>query len=658
MCGICGIVSFGGQPDTGLVSAMMDQLRHRGPDGSGLLVDDGAVLGHVRLALIDQAGGGQPLASADRDLWVTFNGEIFNFVELRAQLIDLGHRFLTRSDTEVIVNAYKQWGVACFDRFNGQWAIGMWDRGKGRLTLSRDRLGVRPLYYRLDGQSISFASEVKALFQDPRVSRELDPVGLDETLTVWSPVAPRTQFLGISQLPPGHFASFDASGFVMKPYWEPHFPERGLEPQQDFRANADRLRELIVNATRLRFERSDFPVGAYLSGGLDSAVTTAAIRAFTSASLDTFSIRFTDAAFDEGGYQAEMVQRLGTQHHEVAVTHREIADVFPEVVAHAEGTLLRTAPAPMFLLSRLVRQSGYKVVVTGEGADEVLGGYDIFREAKLREFWARDPASALRRRGAELLYPWMQVNPGKAPAFARAFFGQDLELGDPGMSHRTRWNTTGQLRHLLHDDYRAGAATDQAEGMPANGTGWDLLSRAQWLEMSTLLPGYILSSQGDRMLMANSVEGRFPFLDAEVVAFANQLPARHKLLGLTEKFLLKVAFGDLIPRSILERPKQPYRAPDAAAFFAGDSSPEWFQEVMSPSAVRRAGIFQPEQTASLIQKARLRSASFGNSDNMRLVAVASTQLLHNEFIVRAPASVLPSTYEPPNYTDLTDLERV
>lgn len=657
MCGICGIVSATAPPDPDVVTRMVAQLSHRGPDGSGVLRDHRAVLGHARLALIDQAGGAQPLATEDRGLWVIFNGEIFNYLELRAELVALGHRFLTLSDTEVIVNAYRQWGEGCFEKFNGQWAIGLWDRALGRLTLSRDRLGVRPLYYHLFGDRLAFASEVKALFVDPHVPRALDPAGLDQTLTLWSTVAPQTQFKGVSQLSPGHVATFDDSGFQTRAYWEPSFPDRGAEPGQDIEENAERLRELLVRATRLRFERSDFPVGAYLSGGLDSSITTAAIREFTSAELDTFSLRFTDAEFDEGPYQAEMVRRLGTSHHEVEVSNRDIAEIFPEVVRHAETTLLRTAPAPMFLLSRLVRSSGYKVVVTGEGADEVFGGYDIFREAKLREFWARDPDSALRARAAELLYPWLPRNPGKAPAFAKAFFSQDFDPADPAMSHRTRWNSTAQLKHLLTPAFRSDPQPDFASTLPSGSMRWDSLSRAQWLEMKTLLPGYILASQGDRMLMANSVEGRFPFLDPDVVAFANALPARHKLFGLEEKFLLKVAFADLIPATILTRPKQPYRAPDAAAFLTAGKPPDWFDDLLAPESVRRIGVFEPTQVAGLVGKARARPRNLGNTDNMRLVAVASTHLLHELFI--SPSATLSGTRTPPEpttYIDLTERE--
>ncbi|KQV78003.1 asparagine synthase [Nocardioides sp. Root122] len=640
MCGICGVVvTDGPPPDRELVTRMIGRLRHRGPDGSGLYLDDQAALGHTRLAIIDTEGGAQPLCNEDGTLWISFNGEIFNYVELGDELRRRGHRFRTHSDTEVIVHAWEEWGEDCFTRFNGQWALALWDSRERRLVLSRDRLGVRPLFFTRDAHRIAFASEVKALMADPEVPRELDPVGLDQVLTYWSTVAPRTVFRGIEQLEPGHVAVLDRDGFRRRPYWSADFPARGAEPGQDVEENARELRERIVEAARLRFLRSDVPVGAYLSGGIDSSITAAVIARYTDAPLHTFSLRFADAEYDEGVHQQRMVAQLGAQHQDITVSPADVAEVFPDVVLHTETPILRTAPAPLFLLSRLVRQNGYKVVVTGEGADEVLAGYDIFREGRVRAFWARDPGSTTRDRAVELLYPWMANNPGQAPAFARSFFGQDLDPDDPAISHRPRWASTSAVKGMLApgllDEVVRGAGDDVLALLPPQSASWDPLSRAQWLEMTTLLPGYILSSQGDRMLMANSVEGRFPFLDKDVIAFANQLPARHKLNGLDEKHLLKLAFEDLVPEEIRRRPKQPYRAPDTASFFT-DTPPDWLGDVTSPAAVADAGVFNPRAVQGLLTKAaRTHGVRTGNTDNMRLLAVVSTQLLHQQLVVDA-----------------------
>lgn len=649
MCGICGIVTEGPPPDLDLITTMIGRLRHRGPDGSGYFRDRRAALGHARLAIIDTAGGGQPLCNEDGSVWVTFNGEIFNYVELGRELRALGHVFRTASDTEVVVHAWEEWGESCFSRFNGQWALALWDRVHERLVLCRDRLGVRPLFYARDHHRLVFASEVKAIFADPSIGRSFDAAGLDQTFTYWSAVAPQTVFRGIEQLEPGFVAVLDREGFRKAPYWSIGFPDRGQEQGQDAAENTEGLRARLVEATRLRFLRSDVPVGAYLSGGIDSAVTAAAISRYTDVPLHTFSLRFADAEFDEGGYQQVMATALGTKHEDIVVSLSDIAEVFPQVIWHAETPILRAAPAPLFLLSKLVRDHGYKVVVTGEGADEVLGGYDVFREARVRLFWSRDRESQKRAGAADLLYPWMSRSPSRSPAFARSFFGQNLDPRDPAVSHRPRWDSTAAIKALLSPDMRdevaRAGAPDVVTAMPAGSDAWDPLSRAQWLEMTTLLPGYILSSQGDRMLMANSVEGRFPFLDRDVVEFANALPSRHKLFGLDEKYLLKRAFSDLVPDDILHRPKQPYRAPDAASFFFSGARPEWLDEVTSPEAIRAGGVFDPSLVAGLFAKClRTGGVNMGNTDNMRVLAVLSTQLTHRDFIVGDGAG---ARYQPP-----------
>ncbi|WP_029145919.1 asparagine synthase (glutamine-hydrolyzing) [Microbacterium luticocti] len=645
MCGIAGVYSPDAVPDLAAGLAMVGALAHRGPDGSGCYRDERVLLGHTRLAIVDTGGGAQPLCNEDGTVWVAFNGEIFNHVELAAELAAHGHVFRTRSDTEVIVHAWEQWGSGCFARFNGQWAIALWDRPAGALVLSRDRLGVRPLYWTRAGARVLFASEVKALFTDPDVPRGFDAAGICDVLSLWAPLAPRTVFDGVHQLPPGCWARLDEHGMHVEEWWSPDFPDRGTEPDQDLHENIDRLRQAVTDATGLRFARSDVPVGAYLSGGIDSAVTASVIAGMSGVDLHTFSLRFADAEFDEGPHQERIARRLGTVHESVTVTADQIGEVFPDVVRHAETVLLRTAPAPMYLLSQLVHGAGYKVVVTGEGADEVLAGYDIFREARVRDFVARDPGSPARATALGLLYPWMVRNPAAAPAFAQAFFGQGHDPADPARSHRPRWRSTAVLQSMLTADVAAQAVTsvagtdEVAARLAARGAGWDPLAQAQWLEMTTLLPGYILAAQGDRMLMAHSVEGRFPFLDHRVVEAAARIPARQKMLGLHEKHVLKQAFADLVPDEIRDRPKQPYRAPDASSFFGGGAG--WFADLLDEAALRRVGVFRPEVVAALVAKCR-RSGGRGlsNTDNMRMVAVASAQLLATELLdapYRAPA---------------------
>lgn len=636
MCGICGLLSKTGPPDRELLLRMIDRLEHRGPDASGYYRDQSVALGHTRLSIIDAEGGAQPMGNPAGTLWVVFNGEIFNFIELRAELEALGRRFRTASDTEVILHAFEEWGLQCFSRFNGQWALALWDRAARSLTLCRDRFGIRPLYLHRGQDRLAFASEVKCLFADTTVTRAMDPAGMAECFTTWSAIAPHTVFKGVEQLEPGTALVIDRTGERVHRYWSPSFPPLGEEPEQDLHENEERLREVVVEACRLRFVRSDVPVGAYLSGGLDSAITAAVIARYTNAPLRTFSLRFDDPEFDEGKFQSRMVDELGAEHTSVVVRPRDIGAAFPDVVRHAESPLLRSAPGPLFMLSRLVHDSGLKVVVTGEGADEILAGYDIFREARLRSFWARDPHSAVRGNAVALLYPWLSRSPSQTPEFARQFFGRNLDPKDPALSHRPRWDSTRAIMRMFTPAWQELTAVDVAAElvgrMPSEQSRWDPLSRGQWLEMTTLLPGYILASQGDRMLMAHSVEGRFPFLDKNVAEFANQLPSRHKLFGLDEKFLLKRAFADLVPDEVRNRSKQPYRSPDASSFF-GDRPIDWVAEVLSESAVRSAGVFDPGAVQGLVAKVtRRRGERMSNTDNMRTLGVITTQLIHQQFV--------------------------
>ncbi|HEY0190979.1 MAG TPA: asparagine synthase (glutamine-hydrolyzing), partial [Kofleriaceae bacterium] len=643
--------------------AMAAALHHRGPDAQGLYRDRQCGLAHARLSIIDLAAGHQPMFDADERYVISYNGEVFNYVELRAELIALGHTFRTQCDTEVVLVAWRAWGLPCLARFNGQFAFAIWDRVERTLVVARDRLGVRPLYLAEHAGRVWFASEVKAIFAGaPAMPRALDRTGIGETFTFWTPLAPRTVFAGIEELPPGTARIYAPSGMREHRYWDQSYPT-GTEGA--FRGSlADAriaLREALERATALRLLRSDVPVGSYLSGGLDSSVVAALAHRARDGRLRTFSLRFADAEYDETPYQREMVARLGSEHDEVMVTRDDIAAAFPETIRHVERPILRTAPTPLLLLARRVHELGIKVVLTGEGADEVLAGYDIFREARVRRFWAREPKSTLRPRLLEKLYPYLQRSPTRARAMAREFFGRDLDRASaPEFAHMPRWRSAIALHRLFTADTRGqvGDSVAQLVGqLPAAFAGWEPLARDQYLEIRTLLSGYLLAAQGDRVAMASSVEGRFPFLDIDVVALASSLPADYKLHVLDEKHVLKRVADDLVPPSITRRPKQPYRAPDALAFISGAGTVSagaapWIDDVLAPAAVADAGIFDPGAVTQLWHKCRASGAAqLSNADNMALVGVLSTQLLHRELIAADPRAALPSI------TPTTDLER-
>ncbi len=455
---------------------------------------------------------------------------------------------------------------------------------------------------------------------------------------------PQGVWQNVHELRPGWVRVYERDGSMReRPFYRLDYPEEGeasaIAKAGSLEDATLEVRKALEDATSLRMLRADVPVGSYLSGGLDSSLVAALGLRAKGDRFQTFSLRFEDAEYDETSHQHTMAKFLGSEHHEVMVSRRDIATVFPDVVAHTERPILRTAPAPLFLLSRLVRDHGIKVVLTGEGADEMFAGYDIFREGKVRRFWARNPESEMRPRLLERLYPYLARSPVRQRAMAKQFFGRNLNMAaEPGFAHDTRWHTTGALKRLFSEDMRAETAGldvigDLVSDLPPELARWSPLAQDQYLEVRTLLSGYLLSSQGDRMLMANSVEGRFPFLDREVMALANSLPATYKLRVLDEKHVLKRAADDLIPPEIIRRVKQPYRAPDALSFVAEDR-PEWVDAMMSEASVRAAGVFEPRAVAALWQKCLRRAAAgqFSNADNMALVGVLSTQLLYSRFV--------------------------
>jgi asparagine synthase (glutamine-hydrolysing) len=636
MCGIAGIHydDPARLADRGQLQRMVKAIDHRGPDGVGFHIEPGVALGHARLSIIDLGGGAQPIHNEDRTVWITYNGEVFNYIELRRMLEERGHRFYTSSDTEVIVHLYEELGDRFVEELNGQFAFAIWDRPRRRLVMARDRTGILPLYYARIPGGVAFGSEVKALLASGEVKAELDPDGLDELMTFWAPLAPRTLFRGVEQLAPGHLAILEDGRFDTRPYWQWSFPSAGEHRRGVVGDLQQELRTVLSDATEIRL-RADVPVGAYLSGGLDSSSLVALLKERVPDTLQTFSIGFDDERLDESAHQRTVAQHLNTVHNHVQCSLADIAGVFPRTIRHAEMPVLRTAPAPMQVLSALVRRSNVKVVLTGEGADEVLGGYDIFKEAKVRQFWARVPESKWRPALLKRLYPYLDLTTAQSAAYLQEFFGIGLSNPeDPCFSHLPRWATTAQCKLFWSDDLRSRVTGNAIERLrtvlPAGMSKWHPFNRSEYLEARTLLPSYLLASQGDRMLMASSVEGRFPFLDHRLIGFANALHPSYKMHVLREKHLLKEAMRSRLPASITSRHKQPYRAPDAAAFL-GSHAPEYVNDLMGRSAIARYGYFDPDKVARLVaklQRARVPAAR----DNMAFVGILSTQLWHAQFV--------------------------
>jgi asparagine synthase (glutamine-hydrolysing) len=634
MCGISGIVDYNGvENNRGNIESMLRSISYRGPDESGIYHSPIATLGSVRLSIIDIEGGQQPLSDRSGRFWIVFNGEIFNYKELRTDLEKKGISFQTKSDTEVLVQLYSIYGKNCLDLLNGQFSFAIWDKLKEEVFVARDRVGIRPFFYNIQDGVFSFASEIKALFQQKRIKRELCPESLSQVYTFWTAISPNTVFKNIYELSPGHYATFGRDGLKIERFWALTFDK--AESTLSFHDSMDHFHELFFDAVKIRL-RADVEVAAYLSGGIDSSATVAYIKNIEPGILNTFSIGFDEKDYDESSYQNEAARYFDTTHKSMLCSSKDIADSFPKVIWHSETPILRTAPAPMLLLSELVRKNKIKVVVTGEGSDEILAGYDIFKEAKIKRFWASQPDSKIRPLLLKKLYPYLSQMKDANPKMLRMFYGYKLEDTDnPFYSHLLRWNNSNHIKKHFSENIKQilndYSVLDEVEKkLPSDFDSWDQLAKSEWLETTIFMSGYLLSSQGDRMAMANSVEGRYPFLDYRVIEFCSSLPADYKLRGLNEKYLLKKLLKNKIPEKILKRPKQAYRAPIKSAFLSKDS-PEYLKYILSENYFSETNVFNYDSVSELLSKID-KSGVSSEIDNMVLTSVISTHLIYHQFI--------------------------
>jgi asparagine synthase (glutamine-hydrolysing) len=648
MCGICGLYNIEGG-DVGaeardIVRDMAGMLRHRGPDEEGFYCHGPAALGHTRLSIIDLSTGQQPMGNEDGSVWVVFNGEIFNYVELRAELETKGHQLRTTSDTEVLVHLYEDLGPDMLGRLNGQFAMAIYDARDRSLFMARDPFGICPLFYCREGGLLAFASEIKAMLALPGIRLELDPLALSQVFTLWTVLSPRTPFAGIRSLPPGHWVKAGPDWGFASPrcYWHMDFPPAGEEKRdKSEEAWAEEVEESLVEAVRLRL-RADVPVGVYLSGGLDSSIISTVVKRLTPTPIEAFSLFFAEASYDESAFQKRLAQAIGVRHNSVLVQNHQIGQVFTRVIWHGERPVLRAAPAPLFLLSELVRENGFKVVLTGEGADEIFGGYDIFKEDKIRRFWARCPESPCRPLLLNRLYPHAPLTTIKAGRMLAAFYRKDLlPTGGFGYSHRPTWNNTRPLMAYFSEDLRAAIGDyDPVEDLkalvPERFATWHPLHQAQFLEARLLLSEYLLSSQGERMTMGHSVEGRYPFLDPNVVSLATRIPPHLKLKGLKEKYILRKAFEGLLHPEITRRPKRPYLAPNKESFLDHPDTSKVYDN-LSPERLARSGLFDEKKVQRLVEKCA-KGGQLGFRDNAGFLGILSTQIIWEKFVAREPVS--------------------
>ena len=632
MCGIVGFLNKSSDifESKKLIESMNSTLTHRGPDGWGIYLSPSIALGHTRLSIVDLSGGKQPMIS-DRYV-IAYNGEIFNYIELRNRLIKTGVRFKTQSDTEVVLKSFEIFGSAAFKMFNGQFAMIIWDRKEKKAIVARDRYGIRPLYVLKFANTYYFSSEMKAFDTISGYQRVINVQNLFQHGLLWNTVDDATVYEDIRAIPAGTYEIYFPEQLPQKyRYYE--IGESQNDPLNSISEAKELFLDLLTDAVRLRL-RSDVPVGAYLSGGIDSSVISDLVSRQTNEIFKTFSVAFEDKDFDESSFQEKMLNQLKTEHFSQHITYQKIDENFLDAVYHFERPVFRTAPVPLFLLSEKVHDNDIKVVLTGEGADEILYGYDSFKELKLLDFWNKFPPSKCRPQLIKRLYPHLQhySNPkqfGLMKMYYEGFLSEyDNELA--GLNIRVHNNKV--LANFFNKDHKISFNKEELREniktiLPDNFSSWTILQQNHFLEMKSLLSGYLLSSQGDRMSMAHSVEGRYPFLDHRLVEQVFHFPDSYKLKVFSQKHLLAETFRKVLPASIIHRPKRPYMAPDLKSFMQEGKLTEQAAHFLSDELIDNYGIFDKKYVQRFLNKfSRSTAENIGYRDNMIVTFILSTQM--------------------------------
>lgn len=586
MCGIAGFLHFDRQRpvDRSVLERMTRALIHRGPDSDGYFVENGAALGFQRLSIIDLECGNQPLFNEDGSLVLLCNGEIFNHRELRAELEARGHRFATHSDVEVIVHLYEERGSEFLNDLNGQFAIALYDRRERSLLLARDHFGINPMHWGVFDGALLFASEIKAILQHPAVKREVDLTGLDQVLSFPGLVSPRTMFKGIHSLKPGHFLQLRGAEVSVREYWDLDYPRIGEEPacrdEQDY---VEELRELFFRSVAYRLQ-ADVPVGYYLSGGLDSSMIGAAIgHVCPGSSRKSFSVAFADSQAQDRKNQRLMVERLGTEHHEIRFDCAETAARMARAILHGECPVKETYNVCTLALSEAARQEGIVVVLTGEGADELFAGYVGYRfdQFGLRANRPLDTRTVLEEDLRERTWGSRTL-----------FYEQDLyELGE--------------IKSALYSQDLSDRLAD------FDCLNFELVDRSKlegrhpihcrsYLDFKLRLSDHLLADHGDRMALASSVEARHPFLDVGLVELSTRIPPGFKVNGFTEKYILRKVAEGLVPDAIAQREKSGWFASGSPELL--QAGIEWVWDLLSYERIERMGYFNPEVVENLKRK--------------------------------------------------------
>lgn len=551
MCGITGLYAKHGLPDAAHVHAMTERLTHRGPIEDGYYSAAPVMLGMRRLSIIDIGGGHQPVYNEDRSLAVILNGEIFNYVELADELESRGHRFYTRSDTEVIVHLYEDMGPDCVERLNGMFAFALWDTRRQQLFLARDRLGVKPLYYADSADGFAFASELKSLLLCPFVSRDIDGDAMADYLTLMYIRAPHTPFKDVAKLPPGHFMLVGRDGVRVQRWWD--LSEHCRPSTLSLAQAAERVREVLADAVRIRL-RSDVPVGAFLSGGLDSSAVTAFAAQQLDQPLNTYAVGFAGDGFDELGYADIVAQAFKTNHHPTTVTVDDALEHLPLLTWHLDEPHGDSAVVPTYLVSKVAAQQ-QRVILSGLGGDELFGGYDRYFDGQRAGHLYRRIPAWLR---AAIVAPLAQL---LGPSIGDRLQANNLPDAERYLRALSMFLPAQRAVLLASGNHRSGSLAGEFNAYP----GHDRVNRMMFVDTLTYLPDDVLHIT-DRMSMAVSLEARTPFLDYRLVELAAGLPGRYKVDQLRRlwKICLKEAMASVLPAPILTRPKWGFGAPVTA----------------------------------------------------------------------------------------------
>ena len=631
MCGIAGAIDLNNRREfsASRLLAMTGAIAHRGPDDEQIHIEPGVALGARRLSIVDLAGGRQPISNEDGSVWVTQNGEIFEYPELQTELLARGHRLATRCDTELWAHLYEDLGEAFFEKARGQYAVALWDRNNQTILLGRDRVGICPLYYTLADGWLLWGSEIKALLASGLVDARPDPKGIDLFFNTFCAGTSRTFFEGIKSIPPGHFLRVRDGRVELKRYWDLDFPDAGAERrQEDPTSLVDELEFLMRQAVERRL-RGDVPVVSYISGGLDSTVVLGLSSRQRGSAVPSFTIGLDRAGPDERTHARESAQALGSALSTVTMNRGDIVAAYPELIRAAEGPVMDSSAACLMRLARTVHDQGYKVVLTGEGADEALAGYAWFKTQHIREALSFGP-----------VIPALKGARSLALASIGGALHRPQLLGIRGIrtAQQDLYDFMGQARSVIY----SGALWDRLAGYSAyedldltndRFSRWHPLNQSLYVGYKVMLPGLLLLGKGDRVAMNSSVETRYPLLDEDVIAFCATIGTEYKLRGLTDKWLLRQVAARNLPVRIARRKKTMFRASRSEAFLAPER-PRWVDQLLSPESLRATGWFDPDavarERAAQVRYPRITPRRI--IMDLTLTCVISTQLWHHIYL--------------------------